>query len=421
MLGGPGGVLMVDCGSADLLLPDGRPFKAHVQESLAARYQTAPRRAFLLTHYHRDHVCGLFDLLAARPGYFDEVYLPCAPCDAFGRALLLEFALFAWAVLPRQAGLGLVNLGALRAFDRVLRAGAPEVYAVGQGDRFSSDNVTYQCLWPPRMDFQFDEDFTDAVDRLRLLFLRANPGERICARFLALAQAFCASYIDSCAQSPVDPAHVARTADLLEQLDALTPALRRLPAARQAAELLTDRAIREVYAAQANAASVVFQNVRDTRASIADVLMTGDATPAVFDAIADQLLPDYYAIKAPHHGTASGWSPLLAGRGAHILISAGAGSSAGCIAPEWPEQAGRAILHCTNPEACAWWTESGCGCARTVCCGDRPIPELALHCLGNRGVDPPCGIRVVDASGIRGCICDPPGRGSPRGQDAQFL
>lgn len=405
VLGGRGGVLMVDCGSANLLLPGGRPFKAYVQQTLAARYLPAPRRAFLLTHFHRDHACGLFGLLAAHPGYFDEVYLPCMPYDAYGSPLLLEFALLAWAVLPRQAGLGQVNCSALTAFQRLRRQGrAGAVRALGQGDTFWADGVEYACLWPPRDDFPFDAAFCDALGELRLLFLGA---EGPCVGFWELLRAFCRVYGEMCAGAPVQPQQVDRAAGLLARMDALTPSIRRLPAARQAAALLGDRDVRGAYAAQANAAGLVFHNVRAGRASVADVLMTGDAPPQVFSRIQDLLCPDYYAVQAPHHGAASGFSPVVAGRGAHVLVSAGPGAAGG-VAQDWPALAGGPVLHCTSAAACAFWREGGCGCARAVYCGDQPRPGPALRCPGNRGALPPCGIRVVAPDGrVRGCICDP--------------
>ena len=61
--------------------------------------------------------------------------------------------------------------------------------------------------------------------------------------------------------------------------------------------------------------------------------MTGDASPETLLEIMDQLYDGYYILKAPHHGTASGYSNLFADMSAaHILISNGEYHAGGAVA-----------------------------------------------------------------------------------------
>ena len=82
--GGDRSLLMVDCGSVSQKLREGDvPLDAWL-ETIAARYEPAMERWFLLTHFHRDHLSGFQKLLESREGYFSRVFLPRTPVDSHG-------------------------------------------------------------------------------------------------------------------------------------------------------------------------------------------------------------------------------------------------------------------------------------------------------------------------------------------------
>jgi hypothetical protein len=396
VLGGQDSILMVDCGSLNTIIPGTEwNFREFVTQSLTAHYCGVPHRAFLLSHFHRDHSCGLWDILKSRPDYFEEIYLPCSPCDGRGLPLLLEFALFAYVFLPRQGYCGQVSTGALKAFSRVLdHAQACSAYALGQGDTFENGGIRYECVWPPREDFPFDRAFTDVVEALHRCAQAPQPGEDLLRQFLDLLYTFCNAYLVMCESFPVQRADADRTRSVLEQMDGLAPLLQCLPAAAELRSLLENRTARELYSRQTNAASLMVQS---SSGGSGGVLMTGDATPEALAAAEPLLYHDYYLLKAPHHGLPGSVGPTVAGlSAAHILISCGE------RIPGWRADAGWAALpgrkHCTAP-VCAAFAGAGC-CNRTALCWD--FGGLALRCPGNRGGEPPCGIRVAG----RGCLCD---------------
>ena len=79
--------------------------------------------------------------------------------------------------------------------------------------------------------------------------------------------------------------------------------------------------------------------------------MTGDASPETLLELMDQLYDGYYILKAPHHGTASGYSPLFGDMSfAHILISNGEYHAGGAIAQEYIDRED-SVRHCTGTGA----------------------------------------------------------------------
>ena len=69
VLGGSHGeILMVDCGSMNRnRKEDGRELTLCVNEGILERYRKSPSRAFLLSHCHRDHLSGFWNLLGKEP------------------------------------------------------------------------------------------------------------------------------------------------------------------------------------------------------------------------------------------------------------------------------------------------------------------------------------------------------------------
>lgn len=402
-------ILMVDCGSMNRVRDeDGRELTECIGEGILSRYRNAPSRAFLLSHCHRDHLSGLWGLLGKEPKYFSQIYLPANPCDRLGRALLLEFALFVFVFQRDQTDYARANVASLRLFERAANAAGPEtVRGLGAGDSFSFDGVTYDVLWPRREDYPFSELFSGIVEELNVLL--SSPFLPECAqRFLALKNEFCRACCAVSSGRVPDAEAVAKAAVLLAKIDDLAPELGLLPPAPDVRELLSRPVTRAAYADALNAASVVFHNRRTQEASVEDILMTGDASPETFDAIAGELYGSYYILKAPHHGTASHWSHLFSEISAeHLLISSGGYDKGGKIAQEYVDFP--AVKHCTNNTPCGWYQGSGCSCGRMAVCYDLDGgPGLTLKCPFVRGEsnEAACRIYIVGPGGRRSCLCD---------------
>ncbi|UZT82497.1 MBL fold metallo-hydrolase [Caproicibacterium sp. BJN0003] len=404
-------LLMVDCGSTNRKIREGETdFRSYVDPALLNRYDGFSNRAFLLTHYHRDHLCGMREILDKRPGWFSTCYLPCTPADENGKALLLDFSLIAYAFMTRRTGYGQVNTAAVKIFFQTMRALlGGKLYALGEGDRFLFDDVEYEVLWPKRRGFIFEEAFQEISEELNVML--ASPFLPDCVRdFVDLKEDFCKAYLEMCGHAPVREADVAHTMAILNRIDDLIPILQKQPVALDICEYLEKPLVREAYSEQINAAGIIFQNVRKHQATCDDILMTGDAPAEVIDFISDFLYSDYYILKAPHHGMESGWSThFLELNPAHILISNGESPAGGKISPKYAELSG--VKHCTNCSACAWYQTTGCSCNRVSTCYDQERPGLALRCPGNqKGFSGerhlPCGIYVIGPSTLRGCLCD---------------
>jgi len=402
-------ILMVDCGSINQKIREGDTmFSSYVDPAILRRYSDCTFRSFLLTHYHRDHLCGFRQILDANPNYFNRIFLPAAPCDTHGRPLLLEFALFVYTFLSRQTDYSQVNVSALKIFDRTAKiAGAGRIFALKAGDSFEFDNVTYDVLWPKPEDFPFSDLFAGAVEDMNICL--SSPFLPETAReFLRLKEQFCAAYLACCKTVPLQQEKIDGITSILNSIEELIPQLLLLPPAPDIAEILSRPTTRAAYSNELNASGVIFQNRRTHEASLDDILMTGDATPESMDAVADLLYDNYYILKAPHHGTASAWSHLFTEIGAsHIIISNGEYQQGGLIAAEYVDLPG--IKHCTNCAACAWYKNSGCSCNRLACCYDLPSrPGLTIKCpfCQSRKGPAPCSICVVSVNGERSCLCD---------------
>ena len=411
VLGGSHGeILMVDCGSMNRnRKEDGRELTLCVNEGILERYRKSPSRAFLLSHCHRDHLSGFWNLLGKEPKYFSRIYLPASPCDAHGRYLLLEFALFVFVFLRDQTDYSRANIASLRLFERAARASGPEtVRGLGAGDSFAFDGVTYDVLWPVRENYPFAPLFASAVEDMNVEL--SSPFLPECAaRFQALKSEFCRAYGRAASGKELDAQQAAECTALLLRIDELAPELNLLPPAPDIREILSRPVVRTAYADALNAASVVFHNRRTQEASLDDILMTGDAAPETMDAIAGQLYGGYYILKAPHHGTASHWSHLFSEISAeHILISSGGYDKGGKIAQEYVDFP--AVKHCTNCEPCEWYAGSGCSCSRMAVCYDLAAgPGLTIKCpfvRGGQKEESDSRIYVVGASGRRSCLCD---------------
>lgn len=411
-------VLMVDCGSMSQKTRDGEtPLDTRFEET-AARYENAMDRFFLLTHYHRDHLCGFRKLLDARPGYFSRVFLPRAPTDGKGVPLLVEFALFAHLFSAPQSDAFQVNTACVRIFRTLSeKLGPDRIFTVGEGDAFRFDGVDYEVLWPRVDGFPFEPALSAVSEELNVLF--SSPFQPDCVkRFLRLKEDFLGLYVRCCESLRVSGreqpekrrALLGRLDELLSDLEKLKEELNLSPAAYKVREILENPVNAAAWSNAVNAASVVFQNRRVREAGCEDILMTGDATPETMAELTDRLYDGYFVLKAPHHGTASGWSSLFSDMSAaHILISNGEYHAGGAVAQEYIDKAD-SIRHCVNSHACRWFSASGACCNRLYACYDQENgPGLALKCPAASGKlrrDAGCRIRVVGPGGVRGCLCD---------------
>lgn len=406
VLGARREILMTDCGSSNLKIPGGMDFSEYVQTRVMPRYMDTENRAFLLTHCHRDHMCGLRRILKLSPSYFNRIFLPAAPRGESGQPLLLEFALFAFVFLNRLTGYSKVNVSVLRLFSRAARAaGAEHVFPVKAGDSFTAAGTVYDVLWPRETDFPYSTAFTSAVGQLNACLTQPFlPGAA--AEFLQLKQAFCSAYTACQSYSPVRVEYTLELEEILRRITKLIPNLLLLPCAPEITGILTDSEVQNSYSDTINAAGVVFQNSRAPaqKQNILqggmpqDILMTGDAPPRILKEVSSSLYDGYYILKAPHHGTQSGFSPAFKEIAApHVIISNGKYSGGGEISPEYAALPG--VKHCTNPSVCAFYKENGYCCSSFAVCYEMPgAPALTVkcpHCRPN-AKNPPCGIRNLD-------------------------
>lgn len=410
-------IFMVDCGSMNQYVRDGEVSLDLRFNSIAVRYETMMDRFFLLTHYHRDHLCGLKKILDGNPGYFSKVYLPVMPVDGAGHPVSLDFALFAHVFLSPQSDSAQVNTACVSMFtwlDKVM--GSDRIFTVGAGDLFRFDGKDYQVLWPRKEGFSFDESLCSAVEQLNILFSSPFLPDYQQA-FLSLKEEFLSLYVQCCgAFSAAGRAVPEERTRLLEELsrvlneiDALKPQLNLCPRAHDVREILENPVYAGAYSDCCNASSVVFHNLRTSEAGFEDILMTGDAPPEVLEGLQDELYDGYNILKAPHHGTASAFSTMFTEMSAaHILISNGEYHAGGAIAQQYVDLQD-SIRHCTSNRACKWFSASGACCNRLCYCYDQTAGEgLVIKCpsVQNSRKEPGCAIRVVAPSGERCCICE---------------
>ena len=409
----PGGeALMVDCGSSNRLIRDGNvPFFEYVRRGVMPRYAGMRERSFLLSHCHRDHLCGLWRILREDPGYFGRLLLPAFPSGEDGRPALLEFALYVHVFVGRMTAYRRLNTGMLRLYPRAVRAaGAGRVFPLRAGSVFPFCGEEYEVLWPPDSGFPFAGELEGRLARWDSLL--AGPSLPPAAgEFLRVKAEFSAACAAFCRRSPVDPHAVSQADALLCRAESLVSELCRAPCAGRITAEASSRESQQAYSEALNAASVVFQNIRrpgrgpDSRRR--DILMTGDAPPAVLGAVSPRLCDGYYILKAPHHGSQSCFSPLFRGiAAAHVLISTGV--SGAPVSPEYTRLPG--IRHCTGCSVCPRFERERSCCNRLSLCWERPRPAFPVSCAFGAGIRggsvPPCGVRVLSPSGARACLCD---------------
>lgn len=401
-------VLMIDCGSSsEYTRRDGTAIRARF-DAIFRRYIPAASRQFLLTHYHRDHMSGFLRKLRDDPNYFDLVYVPAVPfCgDA---CPVLEIALFSRHFSAPQSDFSQVNTACLSIFDRLQTSvGAKRIRTLCAGDVFSFDHTPYAVLSPDAAAFPYGEELVEAASALS----DALAPQPDASDFLRLKDEFlhayrrCQSAFSPSSKIPLEQreALLSDLSAVWRDLEALRGTFGHLPVLDTLREKLA--AVRTLYTETQNALSLVFHNVR-THSGGPDVLMTGDADPAVLECLAPKLYTGYYTVKAPHHGTESHWCPLFSDMEiGHFLISNGDYHAGGAVSMRYI--ASESIKHCTNTSACPWFGENESCCNRLLRCYEQPLSgALTLKCpaaAGNRRT--PCNIYVFGHNGVCGCHCD---------------
>ena len=180
-------ILMVDCGSMNSRIQETEEtVYDYIEKGILPRYEEAEGRSFLLTHYHRDHISGLFYILEAAPYFFDRIYLPATPVDSQGRALLLEIAVYIFTFWGRKSEYFQTSIVPLRIFENLRRiVGSEAVYTLGRGSTFLFDDVEYDVLWPAWEHYPFSETLIDIVEELDVCLSSPYSGRKA-AKFLRL-------------------------------------------------------------------------------------------------------------------------------------------------------------------------------------------------------------------------------------------
>lgn len=409
-------ILMVDCGSMSHHLREDHTEIKHCYDALIHRYGQCVERSFLLTHYHRDHLSGFFKILQKQPDYFSRIYLPYIPVDANGDSPLLDFAVFSYLFSPSQTDSFQVNTVCMGIFQILAQKGCTDrIFTLSAGDSFSFSDICYDVLWPRREAYPYDPALMQAAESLNLLF--SSPFLTGCDRklldcknrFMGLYRRCCGAFSASGRALPEKRRSLlAHLTDAMTELEEMKEELVLSPLSHDVRDILENPLVTAAYSNSANAASVVFHNRRVKSASFDDILMTGDCTPETIAEISCELYDSYYVLKAPHHGTVSGYSRMFDDIVfSHILITNGDYHAGGAVAQEYIDMQD-SIRHCSNTSACKWYDATGTCCNRLSCCYDQPENGgLAIKCPATRSNrDAGCSIYTVRHGQTRACLCD---------------
>ena len=386
-------VLMVDCGSANNKLRSPAMDITSVFDYIKNRYSRCSSRAFLLTHYHRDHICGFKKIYREDRGYFGKIYLPYIPKAADGSSPILEFALACYLFLSPLTNCAQVNLSCLSIFD-FLGDSLDKIKVLSAEKDFFLENTHFMVLSPQMENFQFDEKFLDYVNQLKQLCEDdsfTNSKNKFMDAYYNCLRLFSDNYPLELKSAAVEKLKFA-----LEQLENYKGRF-------SVGEITENMTARELYSKAVNDISVVFHNVRLGKDEM-DILMPGDVSESILPMIENKLYESYNIVKAPHHGTDSCYWKAFKTMGVnHILISNGDYQSGGNISEAY--LTGEFINHCTNTSACGYFAENKDCCNRLKFC--YSAEQLALKCTVARttGRLGQCGIYVLAPANGRSCFC----------------
>lgn len=414
-------ILMIDCGSMNTVLKSsGIKFKEYVVDFIVPRYQDAQEKNFLLTHFHKDHFCGLKYILKKQKNYFDNIYLPYPALDENNRALLLEAAIYAFAFLKRQQICANMSINALFIFDFLKKNScANKIFPLKRDDIFEFSGVNYKVLTPFFDYFPFSRAFSDIIESLDAILKDSSQTELV-NEFFYLRNLFCEEYVNCCDLcrecKSFSNEYIGESIEKLNfymaELNNLSKKLIYSDVASEILSILNNENTRMQYSGAQNSASIVFQNdQQDTQKAATwskNILMTGDVTCEILNLLENDFFQCYNVIKAPHHGTNNYQSDILNRlMCSHVIISNGEYHVGGKISADYSKI--DAIKHCTGIKNCAYFLENKSCCNRTLFCDSlQKDGELSSHCKKNSFSDglKCCGIYVVSSCGDRGCYCD---------------
>lgn len=393
-------ILMVDCGSLNQRLDEDWLLRDYVAV-IGEKYGGASERSFLLSHFHKDHYCGLPLLLRGDPYYFDRIYIPCCPVNEKGAPLLMELSILidAFVTGPGTATVKM-NGANLRFFHEICKLATTEViYTLEAGDVLEFDGADYEVLWPPKECYPFSPVLEALVAESEALLRQS--GDPCADAFLFLKGQLCDAYIRCMdafayrtqADSVERQACLTDLTLLLEELNRLLPRLHVLRVAQQVRALLCDRGTVMAVSREINGSSLILSSPQ--------ILLTGDATPETMERIAPLLHEHYDVVKVPHHGTASCWWDGFGEMGiTHLLISNGKARCGGKIAAEYAGL--NALHHCTGADNCAHLAAGNSCCNAALYC-PQCMPETAnpTQCRQNR-----CNLYIASRNSSHPCRCE---------------
>ena len=380
-------LLMVDCGSMNNKLRNPEMEMTGVFSFIQNRYSPIRDRLFLLTHYHRDHLCGFQQIIKRDPRYFTKVFLPFIPCDENGCNPLLRLSLYAYAMATPQSDISQVNTACVTLPIKLAEAiGYGNISFLKKGDGFVFDGQVYSILNPAPTEC-YPSALYEALEKLAEIYPGLSP----------LMDEFCKLYMEF-QYSPEEK--------IKEKLKELCDKVKD-NAPTESHSIFADQSFLRELSVAVNNSSVVFHNA-SPHSGRDSILMTGDISADKFEELFDEFHSTYFAVKAPHHGTASGYSQKLQElEPEHILIHNDEYKKELSIARSYAEL--ECIRHCTGKLSCEYYTEYGGCCNRlTQCYNFARRPELAFRCpdIHRRSRLPGCRIYVVTPAGGRSCFCD---------------
>lgn len=409
-------VMMIDCGSMNLNIKyNGMKFKDYVLKIIMPRYEDASQKNFLLTHFHRDHICGLKYILKQEKSYFDKIYIPYPCVNNENRALLLEMAIYLFVFMIRQQSSARSSTSALFIFEFLRKNSTAQILPIKKGDFFEFSGVKYTILNPNYKNFEFSKEFIEIIKSLDNMMESINENN-YANRFFYLKKLFCDEYINCCElcakykslENDYVKNSIYKLNSLVIKLNELSNEIKELNATREIIKFLNSEYVNMTYSMEQNATSVVFQNDKQNLTNCNDIIMTGDVTPKILDSLENELFKFYNIIKVPHHGTDSYQSMVLNKIPcSHLLVSNGEYCAGGRISKLISEN--NAIKHCTDMKNCHYFKKNNSCCNRTNFCNSLKIGgDLSLHCdkkTNSTGLNK-CGIYIVSADSNRGCYCD---------------
>lgn len=410
-------IFMVDCGSMNTILKSsGTKFKDYVTNFIMPRYRDACEKNFLLTHFHKDHFCGLKYILKKEKNYFDKIYIPYPALAENRRALILEMAIYAFVFLKRQQTFASLSTSALFIFE-FLRENSysSKIFPLKRGDIFNFSGVNYQILNPFNYFFPFSPDFINIIELLDTL-LRNSLQTELVGKFFYLRNSFCEEYINCCdlcrkfnsfMEESVNKS-IKKLKFYAVELNNLSKNWIGADVTSEIISILNTETTRMLYSYAQNSASIVFQNAGQTLKSCENILMTGDVTSEILNLLENDLFCGYNVIKVPHHGTNNYKSGILNRLTcSHMIISSGNYRAGGKISGDYAKLS--SVKHCSNEDNCEYFLKNNSCCNRVIFCSSlKKYGELSSRCAEKNfssGVNR-CGIYVISSRGIIGCYCD---------------